>query len=143
VVDQRVEERLRRQQLLYRDERPLKLWSILDEAALHRFVGGPAVMQEQLKQLIDTSQMRNVTIQVVPYSVGAHPGLDSTFNILEFAPGVPTIVYIEGLLGWIYLERAADVERYEFVFERLSEIALSPEESVDLITKINRDFAAR
>jgi transcriptional regulator with XRE-family HTH domain len=143
VVDQRVEERLRRQKLLYRPEQPLNLWSILDEAALHRFIGGPAVMEEQLKQLIDTSQMRNVTIQVVPYSVGAHPGLDSTFNILEFAAGVPTIVYIEGLLGWIYLERAADVERYRFVFERLSEIALSTEQSVDLIAKISRAFATQ
>lgn len=141
VVDQRVEERLRRQQLLYRAEEPLRLWSILDEAALHRPVGGPAVMEEQLKRLIDASQMQNVTIQIVPYSVGAHPALDSTFNILEFAPGVPTVVYVEGLVGWIYLERPNEVERYHLVFERLTEIALSTEESVDLIAKIGRAYA--
>ncbi len=60
----------------------------------------------------------------MPYSVGAHPALDSTFNILEFSDSVPDIVYSEGLAGFIFMERQVDVDRYQRVFERLCEMAL-------------------
>ena len=97
LVDQRVKARLRRQELLSRQSpQPLQFWTILDEAVLHRAIGGPAVMRAQLELVVEKMQLPNVTVQVIPYSVGAHPALDSTFNILEFAVAVPDIVYSEG-----------------------------------------------
>jgi hypothetical protein len=65
------------------------------------------------------------------------------FNILEFQAAVPVVVYVEGLAGWIYIERPEDVSRYNRVFARLSEMALDPVNSVDLILKIQAAFRAR
>jgi transcriptional regulator with XRE-family HTH domain len=137
VVDQRIEARLRRQQLLTRQSDPLHFRTVLDEAVLHRVIGSAGIMKDQLQRLIESSRLPNITIQVIPYSAGAHPALDSTFNILEFAPPVPDVVYVEGLVGWIYVERPEDVNRYRLVFERLSEMALSPDKSSELIRKFS------
>lgn len=141
LVDQRVEARLRCQELLSRQSpQPLQFWTILDEAVLHRAIGGPAVMRAQLGLVVEKMRLPNVTVQVIPYSVGAHPALDSTFNILEFAGAVPDIVYSEGLAGFIFMERAEDVERYRRVFERLGEMALEPDQSADLMIKVSRHY---
>jgi Domain of unknown function (DUF5753) len=141
VVDQRVEARIRRQDLLTK-EKPLNLSIVMDEAVLHRVVGGPAIMGAQLRHLVDMTELPNATIQVIPYDVGAHPALESTFYILDFGEAVPSVIYVEGLVGWIYLERTEDIDRYRRVFERLSGIALSPEESVKVMTKIERSIAS-
>jgi len=141
LVDQRVEARLRRQELLTREKPPpLQFWTILDEAVLHRAVGGPSVMQRQLELVVERMQLPNVTVQVIPYSVGAHPALDSTFNILEFSGPVSNLVYSEGLAGFIFIERPEDVDRYQKVFERLSEMSLSPRQSADLMMKASRQY---
>lgn len=138
VIEQRIEARLRRQQLLTRPEpKPLQFRTILDEAVLHRLIGSAEVMRAQLKQLAELSKLPNITVQVIPYDAGAHPALDSTFNILDFSGSVPSIVYVEGLVGWIYLERSEDLDRYEKVFTLLSRIALSPGRSIDLIAKVS------
>lgn len=137
VVDQRVEARIRRQDLLTK-EKPLNLSIVMDEAVLHRVVGGPAVMSAQLQHLLNMTVLPNATIQVIPYDIGAHPALESTFYILDFDEAVPSVIYVEGLVGWIYLERTEDINRYRRVFERLSSIALSPEESVKLMAKIKK-----
>jgi hypothetical protein len=109
---------------------------ILDEAVLHREVGGAAVMQAQLDRLVMMSERPNVSTRIIPYSAGAHPAMDSTFNILEFAGTVPTVVYVEGLVGWIYVERPQDVARYRQVFEHLRTVALTSRESVALLREI-------
>jgi hypothetical protein len=77
-----------------------------------------------------------VTIQVIPFSAGAHPAMDSTFNIPEFAGPAPREVYVEGLVGFIYLERPRCVRRYPKVFERLRNTALSSQDSIEMITKV-------
>jgi transcriptional regulator with XRE-family HTH domain len=123
-----------RQQVLVRDE-PLRLWAILDEAVLHRAVGGREVMAEQLERLVEISGNDNIRIQVIPYGAGAHPAMDSTFNILEFAGSLPRVIYVEGLVGYSYLDRPADLERYQQVFDRLSELALDPEKSMAMIVQ--------
>jgi transcriptional regulator with XRE-family HTH domain len=133
-LEEQTEVRLRRQDRLTRDP-PLRFGAILDEAALHRVIGGPAVMEAQLRHLIELSKLPNVTLQVIPFSAGGHPAMDSTFNVLEFADAVPGVVYVEGLVGWVYMKRSRDVERYAGVFERLCHIALPPRESVELIEK--------
>lgn len=138
-IDELLEVKLTRQRILRR-ELPLRLWAVFDEAALHRVVGGREVMGAQLDQLVDVSGNPNVTMQVIPYEAGAHPAMDSTFNILDFAGPVPSVVYVEGLSGWRYLERPAEIEKYQQVFEILRELALSPKESTDLIAKIGKTY---
>ena len=76
-------------------------------------------MARQLERLIEATGIYQVTIQVIPYSAGAHAAMDSTFTIMEFADRVPNVVYVEGLVGWIYIERPQDVARYEQVFDHL------------------------
>ena len=134
TLEEQTEVRLRRQDRLTQNP-PLRFGVILDEAALHRVIGGPAVMEAQLRHLTELSKLPNVTLQVIPFSAGGHPAMDSTFNVLEFADAVPGVVYVEGLVGWVYMKRSRDVERYAGVFERLCHIALPPRESVELIEK--------
>ncbi len=134
-IDELIEVRLTRQRLLVQPG-TVHLGVVLDEAVLHRLVGGPAVMGEQLERLIEVSQQPNVTIQVIPYSAGAHPAMDSTFNILEFTGSVPSVVYVEGLVGWIYLERPQDIDRYQQVFEHLRTVALNPPGSRELMKRM-------
>jgi transcriptional regulator with XRE-family HTH domain len=138
-IDELVEVRLVRQRRLVQ-EPPVRLDVVLDEAVLHRVVGGPAVMSAQLDRLIVSSHQPNVTVQVIPYGVGAHPAMDSTFNILELASPVTSVVYVEGLVGWIYVERPPDIQRYQQVFEHLREIALSPKETIQLMMGVARDM---
>jgi transcriptional regulator with XRE-family HTH domain len=132
-VERRVEVRMARQRILARDDRP-RLWAVIDEAVIHRQVGGPAVMREQLQHLIAIADQGKTTIQVVPYRAGAHAGTAGPFVILEFGePTDPAMVYIETLAGDIYIEDALDVNRYTLAFERLLAAALHPDESVKLI----------
>jgi hypothetical protein len=138
-IGELLEVKLTRQRVLSREE-PLRLWAVLDEAALHRVVGGPTVMAGQLDRLIEAASNPNVTIQVVPYAAGAHPAMDSTFNILEFAGSVPRVVYVEGLVGWIYLDRPGEIIRYQQVFEYLCSLALSSKETIELVAKVGREY---
>jgi transcriptional regulator with XRE-family HTH domain len=138
-IDQLIEVRLTRQRLLVRKP-PVRLEVILDEAVLHRLVGGAAVMRGQLDRLIELSNEPNVSIQVIAYSAGAHPAMDSTFNILEFTGSVSSVVYVEGLVGWIYVERPPDVDRYQQVFEHLRAVASSPRESIELIARVGAGY---
>lgn len=138
-AEELIEVRLRRQQVLTRDP-PLELWAVCDEAVFHRAVGGPLVMAAQLRHLIEVANMPNVTLQAIPFNVGAHPAMDSMFNILEFGDVLPPIVYAEGLMGWLYLEREQEVARYQRVFERLCSIALNPQETVELLSEIGSQY---
>jgi transcriptional regulator with XRE-family HTH domain len=135
VIEQRVAERLTRQRLLVQEEPP-QFWTVMDEAVLRRAVGGQLVMRAQLERIIEAARMPTVTIQVVPYAAGAHPALDSTFTILDFVGSVPSVVYVEGLVGWIYLERPDEVDRYYQVFDRLRTLALSPQDTISMVASV-------
>ena len=135
VIEERVKERYTRQQRLT-DVNPPRVEIILDEAVLWRPVGGPSAMREQLDRIVAVAAYPNVTVQVLPFKIGAHPALESDFTILSFDGQAATVVYVEGLSGYMYLERPSDVERYQQVFGRLHTMASSPEDSVDIITKI-------
>lgn len=139
-LEQRVAARLTRQTLLAHRDGP-RYYAILDEAVLHRQVGGPAVMRAQLQQITRSARLPSVTLQVIPSEVGAHPAMESVFSILEFeTPLVSDIVYVEGLVGNIYLERPADLERYRLIFSHLRTIALNAKGSIDLITEVSASF---
>jgi transcriptional regulator with XRE-family HTH domain len=129
-------------QLVLQGDSPLRLEAILDEAALHRVVGGPRVMAAQLDRLIEVTGNSSITMQIIPYGAGAHPAMDSTFNILEFAGSVPSVVYVEGRAGYIYLDRPGDIDRYRKVFEYLRVMALTSRESMKLVAKIAREYSA-
>jgi transcriptional regulator with XRE-family HTH domain len=136
-ADELIEVRIRRQQVLSR-EPPLELRVVLDEAVLHRAVGGPDVMAEQLRHFTAIAKQPNVTLQVIPFSAGAHPAMENMFTMIEFQEDVaPPVVYVEGLMGWLFLERENDVARYTQVFKYLREIALNPQESIELISEVN------
>ena len=134
VIGQWVEARATRQRILTRPEPP-SMHVVLDEAVLHRVVGSPRVMRAQLARVVEAIAMPNVTVQVIPYASGAHPAMDSVFTILEFLQPAPDVIYVEGLVGYIYLEQARDIKRYKEVFERLSAIALTPRKSAELLRK--------
>jgi Domain of unknown function (DUF5753) len=134
-IERRIEAKLTRQALLSQDDPPA-FSAVLDEAVLHRMVGGPAVMNAQLGRLIESANRPNVTIQVIPFTLGAHPGVESNFNILEIRSPTPGVVFVEGLVGSIYLERSEELTRYRQIFERLQAIALSPKDTIALIAEI-------
>jgi transcriptional regulator with XRE-family HTH domain len=136
TIDNLLQGRLRRQDALTRDDAPL-FHFIVDEAAVRRPVGGPAVMRAQLARIIEVADLPNVVFQLIPFDVGAHPALDANFVILEFGkPMLNDVVYVEGVVGNIYLESQADLERYKRMFSRLQSIALDPEGSVAMATRI-------
>lgn len=136
-VTQRVEVRLTRQAVLIRDEAPLELTVVLDEAVLRRQVGGPQVMREQLSRLAEMAVRPNITLQVLPFSMGSHPGMQGGFTILRF-PGVieSGVVYLENMTSDIFVEREAEVHHYRLAFDRLREMALEPQRSINLIIQI-------
>lgn len=139
-AEHRLELRMHRQQVLTQKDAP-DLWVILDEGTLHRSVGGPAVMREQLQRLIDVAALPNVTLQVLPFSVGPHAGMDGEFTIFSFSdPADPDVVFIENSGGDLYLESIdpegnAKVERYRQIFSHLQAAALNPVESIRALTE--------
>lgn len=141
AIEERVAERSTRQQRLTGPDSP-SVEIVLDEAVLHRPVGGAIVMREQLDRIISVADYRNVTIQVLPYEAGAHPAMESDLTILSFERPTPSVIYVEGLVGQIYLERHADVERYEQVFERLRAQASGSKDSVAIIKKIREAYTS-
>lgn len=136
VLKERIEARMRRQELLDRLDRP-RVRMLMDEAALHRPVGGSQVMAAQLSKILDITAEEKVVVQIVPFSSGAQVSSDSNFTLFEFSDSsVPSIVHIEGLLSAQYLDQQAAVDRYREVLDHLRDAALSPRDSQVLITKI-------
>jgi transcriptional regulator with XRE-family HTH domain len=134
-IDLNIEAKLKRQALLAQPDPPA-FAAVLDEAVLHRVVGGPPVMRAQLDRLIEAAHLPNVTVQVIPFAHGYHPGLESNFNILDLPAPAPSVVFVEGLVGSMYLERPEDLKRYREVFKRLQTVALSPKDTINAIAEI-------
>ena len=135
-IERRVEVRMSRQQILFRDDRP-RLWAVIDEAVIRRIEGSPAIMTAQLRHLAEAAEQGKTTLQVVPFSAGAHAGTSGPFVILELPePTEPGLVYVETLAGDIYLEERADVDRYTLAFDRLRAASLHPDDSVQLIEQV-------
>ncbi|TVL93758.1 helix-turn-helix transcriptional regulator [Streptomyces sp. LX-29] len=129
-ISQRVQVRLKRQERISDPLNPLRLWAVVDEAALRRVVGSPRIMAEQLEHLVQMSHEPHVTVQVLPYDVGAHPGMSGQFAILEFSDESDTsVVYLEGVTSDLYLEKLTDVQSYSMMYEHLRAQALNVEQS--------------
>jgi transcriptional regulator with XRE-family HTH domain len=134
--ERRVRLRMARQAVLDKQDPP-NVWAVVDEAALRRAVGSPAVMRGQLKHLITMAQRPNVTIQVMPFQVGGHSAAGGPFSILRFAePDLPDVVYLEQLTSALYLDKPEVVDSYLKVMERVCMEAATPADSIDAITTI-------
>ncbi|MFI5065492.1 MAG: helix-turn-helix domain-containing protein [Streptosporangiales bacterium] len=138
-VDRRVGLRMARQQLLTAAQPP-RVWSVMDEAALRRPVGGRDVMRAQLARLIEAADLPQVTLQVVPFRRGGHAAAGGSFSVLRFGePDLPDVVYIEQLTSALYLERRADVDHYMEIMNRLSAEALTPAKTTRLLKDIMQE----
>ncbi|MEV4263806.1 helix-turn-helix transcriptional regulator [Kribbella sp. NPDC049584] len=139
-VERRVTLRTNRQGVLTRPE-PVRLWAVVDEAVLRRPIGGVKSMIEQLNHLIDASQMPNVTLQVMPFSVGGHAATGGAYSILRFPEqDLPDMVYIEHLTSALYLDKLEDLDQYTATMEALCVAAPPPNKTRDILTDIRKDF---
>lgn len=132
-----VQIRMKRQELLDSPDGPL-LFFIMDEAAIHRLVGGKDAMRRQLLRVIELGRRPNVTIEVVPFSAGAHPGLNGPFVVLEFPdPEDHDVLYLENTAGeLIRREESNQVLPYRATFEQLRGISLGPEGSAEYLRQV-------
>ncbi|MBV9450158.1 MAG: helix-turn-helix domain-containing protein [Streptosporangiaceae bacterium] len=143
AVERRVAARMARQELFTRPEPP-EIWAVLDESVILRPVGGPAVMRDQLRHLIEVTTRPSavVTLQVLPLSAGAHPGMSGPFVILGFQnPKDPPMIHLETATDGHYLEEPPDIERYTLRFNHLVARALGPNESRAMITALAEQMA--
>jgi transcriptional regulator with XRE-family HTH domain len=141
VLEARVAARIERKGRVIRGDVP-RYWAILDEAPLHRQVGGRTILAEQLDHLLEMSRHPNVVIQVVPFEAGSYMGLSNPFVHFDFAdPTLNDIVYMETATGADYLEKPPDIRFYRESVERLRATALAPKGSGELITKIRISLA--
>jgi transcriptional regulator with XRE-family HTH domain len=137
-VNTLVEIRMRRQEQLDRDDPPL-LFFILDEAVVRRLIGGKDVMRRQIRHLIEMADRPNVTIEIVPFRAGPHPGLKGPFVIVEFPdPGDDDVLYLEARGDMIRagISEEGEVSAYREVFEQLRELSLGPDGSVAYLGRL-------
>jgi hypothetical protein len=143
-VDLSLELRARRQARLTQERRSsLTYVAILDEAVLRRPVGGEAVMRRQLEHLLEVAAAEPVTIQVVPFAFGAHPGLGGLFSLLSFPdPADSDILFIETLGGGSYIDDPDQLALYSATFKRLEAMALPERETLALIRDVAASFSS-
>lgn len=143
ILRQRIEVRMRRQQRL-EGENPPRYRVLLDEAVLNRAIGGPAVMAAQLAKILEAEKHGKVTVQVVPFEIGAHVAQDSNFILFEFEdnPSLSPVVFVEGLTGNQYLEKPSDITRYREAIEYLRDAAHTPRDSLARIDEARKAYAS-
>lgn len=137
-VDRWIELRMMRQAILERSVPPT-LSMILDEALLHRHVGGPEVQARQLRRLGELVERPNIEIRVLPFSAGAHASPDGAFKIITLPEPFPQVACVESPAGAIYLE-PPHIERFTAVYDRFQEAALTPTASLTLIKKVSQNL---
>ena len=118
-ITRRGELRVSRQEILRRPDAP-QLWAVVDEGALRRPIGSPEIVRKQLQYLIEITDHPSVTLQVLPFQVGAHAAMGGPFTILRFAePDLADVVYIEQLTSALFLDKPVEVDSYVEVMEQL------------------------
>lgn len=134
----RVALRMRRQKLLTHAPAP-RLWVVIDEAVLHRPIGGQQVMREQIEHLLELTKLPNITLQVLPYRFSGYAA-EGAFTLLRFAePELPDLVYIEHLAGALYLDKRDEIELYSRVLDQLTVDAETPDHTRQLLMKIRSE----
>jgi transcriptional regulator with XRE-family HTH domain len=140
ILDSRVAARMERQKILESPRLP-RYRAVIDEAVLRRHVGGPDVMRGQLERILSLMRDDRITVQVIPYTVGAYGSQDSNFTYMEFGDTkLPDLVYVENLVTQLYMERPDEVGRYREAIDLLRDAALNPRDSAKLIEEIRRKY---
>lgn len=140
ILEQRVEVRMRRQELLERDNHP-RYRVLVDESVLHRPAGGHQVMAAQLTKVLKYAKEDKAAVQVIPFDIGVPAISDSNFVLLDFDdPLLSSVVFIEGLISNQIFEKRSDLDRYREAVEHLRDSALSPRDSVTRITEAQKTY---
>jgi hypothetical protein len=135
-IARRVELRLRRQEILARPNPP-QLSVVIDESALRRPVGSREITREQVRHLASMADSPAITVQILPFSAGAHPAMGGPFTILQFAePDLNDLVYVEQLSSAVYLDKPAETAGYQQIMERLRRQAEPPARTAQLLQGI-------
>ncbi|WP_431968907.1 helix-turn-helix domain-containing protein [Actinacidiphila sp. bgisy160] len=135
-ISRRVDLRMTRQDLLAKQDAP-QLWVVLDEACLHRPLGGVEVMRGQLEHLMEVASLPNVTLQIAPFDIGGLAAAGGPVTILRFSePDLPDIVYLEQLTSALYLDKQDDVEHYLTVMDRLAAESQPPRNTGRILTRL-------
>ncbi len=139
-IEKRVDLRMARQQVLVRPDPP-QLWVVVDEAALRRPIGSPAILRAQVEALLEANEQPNIRLQVLPFHVGGHAGAGGAFTILRFPDqDLPDVVYVEQLNSALYLEKREDVEHYTKAMERLCVEAEPPDHTAKVLGNLLREL---
>jgi hypothetical protein len=146
-ISRRVQLRMARQALITRPVAAPELRAVFNESVLRHPVGGPMVMRAQLAHLVEVSRLPSVSLRVLPFDGGTHAGLMSgPFILLEFPrngqgePTEPSTVYVDGYTGSLFLDKPAEIARYETAFTDIWDAALDEHASRDVITKAMEEF---
>jgi transcriptional regulator with XRE-family HTH domain len=139
-LDRRVALRMGRQRLLEGPDAPV-LWAVVDEQVLRRHVGTPAVMREQIDRLIELIARPNITLQIIPFTSGPHPGMFGPFQLFRFKiQELPDIVYTENLTGAAYLDERPDTAAYLEVLDRMGAQAAPVPHTEAVLGEIRKEF---
>lgn len=118
-IQRQVALRLERQAVLNRNEPPM-LWVVVDETVLRRPIGGAEVMREQLDHLVQLASHPNVTLQIMPFSVGPHPAMYGPFHLFRFPiEELPDVACAESLVGAVYFDHRDDVSAFLEALDRM------------------------
>ncbi|WP_353943921.1 helix-turn-helix transcriptional regulator [Streptomyces sp. HUAS MG91] len=139
VIDELLAARMERAHLLDDPTKPL-LWVVLDEAALRRPVGGPAVMADNLRHVADMMRRHRAVVQVLPFSAGGHASLHGLLKLMHF-DDAPPLALIEAPSVGLLLDDPATVSRHQLTYDLLRANALTPKQSLALITSVAEDYA--
>jgi len=138
-AERRVTLRMRRQKILARPDAP-RLWVVIDEAVLHRPIGGRQVTLAQIEHLLELTRLPNITLQVMPYHLGGYTS-EGAFTMLRFAePALPDLVYIEHLTGALYLDKREEIELYSRAIDQLTVDAETPDHTRQLLAKVRAEI---
>ncbi|MGH4032711.1 helix-turn-helix domain-containing protein [Actinomycetota bacterium Odt1-20B] len=139
-IERLVDIRMRRQEILARPEPP-HLWAILDESVVRRVVGSPTVMREQLDHLLQANKSPHITLQVLPFSRGAHAAALGSFVILGGRESSLDVVYVDLHVGSMFMEKDEELDRYRLAFDYLRAQALDMAASSALIKQAREEMA--
>ncbi|MGH4027516.1 helix-turn-helix domain-containing protein [Actinomycetota bacterium Odt1-20B] len=139
-IERYVALRMERQSLLTREDAP-RLWVVMDETVLRRPVGGPEVMRGQIDRLLEATEMPHVTLQVVPFASGPHPGTFGPFVLFRFAmPELPDMVYSEYLTGAVYLDARTEVATHLEVMDRMAAQAATAQRTKEILRDVRKEL---
>ncbi|MFC8965858.1 helix-turn-helix transcriptional regulator [Streptomyces sp. NPDC057094] len=139
-IERHVALRMQRQDLLVREDAP-RIWAVMDETALLRPIGGPEVMRAQIDKLLEVTELPNVTLQVMPFSNGPHPGTYGPFVLFRFAmPELPDMVYSEYLTGAVYLDARSEVATHLEVMDRMAAQAATAHRTKEILRDLRKEL---